>query len=213
MEKFLALSEEKQTAVRNAALSCFAKHGYDKASINDIAIAAGISKASMFQYFGSKQALYQYLFHYCSAQMKQVYDTEALDANADFFDRVWTASVMKVENLRKHPYVAAFIASAATEQSPEVKKSLDALMNQGTEFIETLVLRTEDAQKFKRPQDAKLVFQMLMLLGKGLSFQIEREGETDYSGLMMECGGILQMLKRNFYKEEYCNGQSDYHFR
>ena len=59
MEKFLALSEEKQTAVRNAALSCFAKHGYDKASINDIAIAAGISKASMFQYFGSKQALYQ----------------------------------------------------------------------------------------------------------------------------------------------------------
>ena len=122
MEKFLALSEEKQTAVRNAALSCFARHGYDKASINDISVAAGISKASMFQYFGSKQALYQYLFQYCSAQMKQVYDTEALDANADFFDRVWTASVMKVENLRKHPYVAAFIASAAAEQSPEVKK-------------------------------------------------------------------------------------------
>ena len=59
METFSSLSEQKQTAVRNAALSCFAKHGYDKASVNDIATAAGISKASMFQYFGSKQALYE----------------------------------------------------------------------------------------------------------------------------------------------------------
>lgn len=212
MEKFLALSEEKQTVVRNAALSCFAKHGYEKASVNDIATAAGISKASMFQYFGNKQALYKYLFSYCSEQMKQVYDMEALGTNADFFDRVWMASVMKVENLKKHPYVAAFIASAVAEQAPEAKSMLDTMMEQGTEFVEVLVLQKGDAQKFKRPQDIKLVFQMLMLLGKGLAFQIEREGETDYSGIMAEFGDILQMLKQNFYKEEYCNGRPDYHF-
>jgi len=201
MEKFSSLSEQKQTAVRNAALSCFAKHGYDKASVNDIATAAGISKASMFQYFGSKQALYEYLFQYCSAQMKQVYDKEALDNSADFFDRVWAASVMKVENLKAHPHVAAFLASAAAEQSPEVQKPLDALTDQT--FVEAFILREEDAQKFKHPQDIKLVLPMLMLLGKGLSFQIEREGETDYSGIMTEFGDILQMLKRNFYQEEY----------
>lgn len=212
MEKFLALSEKKQTVVRNAALSCFAKHGYEKASINDIATAAGISKASMFQYFGNKQALYNYLFQYCCEQMKQVYNMEALDTNADFFDRVWMASVMKVENLKKHPNVAAFIASAVTEQAPEVKSRLGTMMNQGTEFVEAFVLRKEDTHKFKRPQDAKLVFQMLMLLGKGLAFQIEREGGTDYSGIMTEFGDILQMLKQNFYKEEYCNGRPDYRF-
>ena len=50
MEKFFALSNEKQNTIRNAALACFAKHGYEKASINDIAVAAGISKASIFQY-------------------------------------------------------------------------------------------------------------------------------------------------------------------
>ena len=82
MDKFLALTEEKQTTIRNAALACFAKHGYEKASINDIAVAAGISKASIFQYFGTKQALYEYLFYYCSSQMKQAYDLSTLDANA-----------------------------------------------------------------------------------------------------------------------------------
>ncbi|MBQ7550487.1 MAG: TetR family transcriptional regulator, partial [Bacteroidales bacterium] len=43
MEKFFALSKEKQDTVRNAALVCFSKHGYEKASIHDIAVAAGIS--------------------------------------------------------------------------------------------------------------------------------------------------------------------------
>ena len=34
MEKFLALSQEKQATIRNAALACFARHGYEKTSIN-----------------------------------------------------------------------------------------------------------------------------------------------------------------------------------
>ena len=45
MEKFFALSNEKQNTIRNAALACFAKHGYEKASINDIAVAAEIGRA------------------------------------------------------------------------------------------------------------------------------------------------------------------------
>ena len=120
MEKFFALSNEKQNTIRNAALACFAKHGYEKASINDIAVAAGISKASIFQYFGSKQALYQYLLDYCTAQMKQAYDANTLEENTDFFDRVWEASVMKVGNLKQHPHIGSFIASAAVTRT-EIK--------------------------------------------------------------------------------------------
>ena len=39
MEKFLALSQEKQATIRNAALACFARHGYEKTSINDIEVS------------------------------------------------------------------------------------------------------------------------------------------------------------------------------
>ena len=55
MDKFLALTEEKRLTILNAAFQCFGKFGYEKASINDIAVAAHISKASVFQYFGSKK--------------------------------------------------------------------------------------------------------------------------------------------------------------
>lgn len=199
MEKFLALSEEKQTVVRNAALSCFAKYGYEKASIHDIATAAGISKASIFQYFGNKQALYKYLLQYCNEQMKQAYDKEALDTNADFFDRVWEASVMKVEILKKHPHIASFIASVAVEPTPELKSAIFSEANE--KYIASLVLHERDYKKFRHPEDAELVFQMLMMLAKGMSVQLENG--TDYDGIMKEFREILNMLKHNFYKEEY----------
>ena len=174
MEKFLALSIKKQDTIRNAALACFAKHGYEKASINDIAVAAGISKASIFQYFGNKQALYQYLFDYC-----------------DFFDRVWEASVMKVENLKKHPHIASFIASVAAEPMPELKGAIFSETNE--KYIASLVLHEQDYKKFRHPEDAELVFQMLMLLAKGMSVQLENG--VDYDGMMKEFREIL--------KEEY----------
>lgn len=201
MEKFFALPEEKQTTIRNAALACFAKHGYEKASINDIASAAGISKASMFQYFGSKPALYEYLLHYCVSQMKKAYDLSILDANVDFFDRVWKASVMKVENLKQFPHVAAFITSAAKEPAEEVRTLLQSTLADGTDSTETMVLHPEDCAKFKRPEDAKLVFQMLILLGYGIVSRCENE--MDFESIMSELDSILKMLKRNFYKQEY----------
>lgn len=201
MKKFLALSEEKQTTIRNAALACFAKHGYEKASINDIASAAGISKASMFQYFGNKQTLYEYLFHYCVTQMRQAYRLDVLDDHTDFFDRVWAASVMKVENLKKHPYVAVFITSTVTEHAPDLKDALSSAIAEGEKFTELLVLHEEDRIKFKHPEDAALVFQMLLLLGDGMVSRCE--SGIDYDSIMSELENILKMLKRNFYKEEY----------
>lgn len=61
MEKFLNLPVEKQNIIIDAALKNFAVHGYKKTSISDIASSAGISKAMVFHYFGTKKELYVYL--------------------------------------------------------------------------------------------------------------------------------------------------------
>ena len=139
------------------------------------------------------------MLDYCTGQMKQAYDANTLEKNVDFFDRVWDASVMKVENLKKHPYIASFIASAAAEQMPELKDAIFSTTNE--KFIETLVLHEEDCRKFKRPEDAKLLFRMFMMLAQGMSVQLENG--ADYDDIMKEFEKILNMLKRNFYKEEY----------
>lgn len=140
---------------------------YEKASINDIAVAAHISKASVFQYFGSKKQLYIYLLEYCKKIIEGLFDKEALDSETDLFDRILASSRMKMEGLQNQPFILQFITSAWEENSPEVTDTLAILTEETGRFRNDLVLREEDALKFKDPEDAQPVFQMLLLMAEG----------------------------------------------
>jgi AcrR family transcriptional regulator len=48
----------KRAHIVEVAMRHFAEHGYEDARTEDIAREAGIAKGSVFQHFGSKQALF-----------------------------------------------------------------------------------------------------------------------------------------------------------
>ena len=203
MDKFLSLTEEKRTAILNAALQCFGKFGYEKASINDIAVAAHISKASVFQYFGSKKQLYIYLLEYCKKIIEGIFDKEALNSQTDLFDRILASSRMEMESFQNQPFILQFITSVWEETSPEVADALVILTEEVCKFRNDMVLREDDALKFKNPEDAQPVFQMLLLMAEGYAARYRGAAAFDFQAVMEDFEENIAILRKNFYKEEY----------
>ena len=203
MDKFLALTEEKRTAILNAALQCFGKFGYEKASINDIAVAAHISKASVFQYFGSKKQLYIYLLEYCKKIIEGIFDKEALDSQTDLFDRIMTSSKIEMESFKTQHFILQFISSVWEETSPDVLDSLAILTEETCKFRNDMILREDDALKFKNPEDAGPVFQMLLLMAEGYAARYRGADTFDFDTVMDDFQKNIAILRKNFYKEEY----------
>ncbi len=51
-------SDETRAALLSAGEACFARSGYDLASVDDICRAAGVSKGAFYHHFASKQQLF-----------------------------------------------------------------------------------------------------------------------------------------------------------
>lgn len=203
MDKFFALSEEKQITIINAALQCFGKFGYDKASVNDIAVTAHISKASVFQYFGSKKQLYTYLLEYCMKIIMPSFDQTILDSETDLFNRILVSSKMKMAAMKIHPFITQFMASVWEEASPEVNDLLASLKMEAGNFRNEMVLREDDSLKFKNPEDAQPVYNMLLVMAEGYAARYRNAAVFDFETVMNEFEKTISILKNNFYKEEY----------
>jgi AcrR family transcriptional regulator len=62
-------AEERRESILNAANMVFGQRGYDTVRIDDVAAAAGISKALIYEHFRSKQELYAELMNRAALEM------------------------------------------------------------------------------------------------------------------------------------------------
>lgn len=205
MEKFLNLSTEKQTTIIDAAMKSFGINGYKKASVSDIANTAGISKAMVFHYFGTKKALYLYLMNYSGRVIMNEVNEKFDNTITDFFDRITLSSNIEMAVLKKHPAILSFIKSAFFEKDEEVEADIKAIIasSEGESFRNKIALDGIDASKFKDGIDINLVVKMLIWLAEGFMSQFTSNSVLDIESFCDEYYKCMDLLKNNFYKEEY----------
>jgi AcrR family transcriptional regulator len=137
-------AEDRRAAILEAALEVFSRRGYNGASIDEIANAAGISKALIYEHFPSKKDLHVSL----------------LEGHVqDIFVRLaQTADTKDPGEVRLRNGVNAFFEWAETHRDafrllfrdtfePEVAAVLDRLQNQATGAIAALMASEPGLQR------------------------------------------------------------------
>lgn len=203
MEKFLNLPTEKQDNIINAGLVAFGTNGYKKASIRDIANAAEISKSMIFHYFGTKKDLYLFLTQFSGNILMNEISMHFNEGETDFFERIRLATEINVSVMVKYPAILSFLKSTYFEAHEEVAQGIKGMMVQGESFRSKIALNGIDASKFKEGIDPTLVMKMLVWFSEGYVNQLGDKGKMDIQDINREFNLCLNMLKQNFYKEEF----------
>ena len=203
MEKFLQLSEEKQNKIIDAAMRIFGSNGYKKASVSEIANAAGISKAMVFYYFGTKRALYLYLINLCKkilfTEMKLKFDKTV----TDFFDRITLAGNIKLLVMQRYPAIFPFLKSIYFETDEEVREDITKFLENSEmeSFRYEIIFQDLDVSKFKEGINVELVMKMLIWISEGYLSQYTGSELPNLEIFYRDFYECMNLLKSNLYKE------------
>jgi AcrR family transcriptional regulator len=205
LEVFNALPDEKRQRVINAAMSVFAAHGYRKASVADIAKAAGISKAMVFTYFGSKSGLYEYLSRLVMSVTLDTFQSakSELLGVTDYFERISVSSRLKIKMMKAHLSILEFSASMYVERDPEVRPMIESLLAGAFKIRDEMLAANVGAHKFKDEEDIERVTKMTEWMASGCAADWKGKNADDLDGIMAIFDDCLNALKQHFYKEEY----------
>ena len=191
---FHNLPPEKQRNIIDTGLNAFGRNGYAKTSMNDVARAAGVSKAALFYYFGTKQALYQYLFQFSC----EIISREMREGNDDFFDCLWLASEIKLRVMQSYSGLYPFLLSLVKEDNrqQELERSNQCQIEQAV----ALLFRNVNWEKLKPEIDRVSAYQMVTYVSGGF---IRDHAEEPPEKIMEGLKPLLELLKKALYREEY----------
>lgn len=116
--------DARREAILDAAAEVFLEEGFDAASMSTIAARVGGSKSTLYNYFKSKEDLFQaHIVRYCDwqgAEMFQLLDDEGDDVRAALtrLGRRYLTNIMSDRNMRHFRLIAV-----ASERSPDLGRT------------------------------------------------------------------------------------------
>ncbi len=97
----MASREEKQTEIIKAAIQVFSEHGFDGAKMEHIAKVAGIGKGTVYEYFESKEQLFEEILKF-SVEQFRLGLKESMDQGETIERKLLNCSRYNAEFLTNH---------------------------------------------------------------------------------------------------------------
>lgn len=202
--KFFELPEDKQLRIINAAMEIFAQYEYKRASTDDIAAKAGVSKGLLFYYFHNKKDLYRYIFEYSFEVIQSQVVDDKFSEITDFFELMDYGAEKKLFIISKMPYIAEFSTRAFYSKDEHVSEVMQEEFKKKTAHLLTILMKNIDYTKFKSGISPGELIQMLTWLTDGYMHEKMMAGQNlDFNEMMTDFRKWMKMFKKISYKEEY----------
>ena len=224
-QRFSSLPDEKQQQILDAAAEVFSREDYKRASTDDIAARAGISKGLLFYYFKNKQSLYLYVADHMRHLVERHLERGKVAEITDFFDMLDYGAQEKLQLFQQGLAALAVLGGNRQRMGKGIRQfsaglnlslrlyyatDKDVVSSLRQRFMEMLdemwdvYFSQIDREKFRPGIEPRLVLDQLIYLIDGyIHQQMMRSKRVNMDALMAEYALWRDMLRQYAYKEEY----------
>ena len=192
----------------NGAMKCFSIHGYEKASMADIAKEAGVSKALLFHYFETKKKLFLYLWNLTAEKTRESLVASDVEGDKDFFSVMEKGLKAKMDLARSWPWMAIFAVKAWYEDDPEVSPDITKSTDPYSKVTgETLRLLYPDTD-FRDDLDIGVMYKDMYYMSEGYLWHEMQRGKIDPNKMEEEYMAFIKLWRKAYLKgekNEVCN--------
>lgn len=198
--------DAKIQGIINAALMEFAQRGYEEASTNRIAKAAGMSKALMFHYVKSKEELLLMLLDYCRRTIAEDYLNKMDLQEKDIFTRLLQSYTLQIELMKKNPWIFDFTNLKIETNSAAINQKIAARTKTQQSLCADELFASIDESKFRPELDVERSKQLILWGNIGFTNEILAElkntdyEQIDYQAISVKLTQYLDDLKTVFYR-------------
>lgn len=165
LDTFEKLSDEKRRSILDSGIEEFSRHSYLEANTDRIVADCGISKGSLYHYFGSKKGFYLYLLE--KALQRSLEEPDQAPVGRDLPSVVLSAMANRLRRSGAFPAETAFLNQASKERCEEVRdeayRMLGAAMASAREGTRRTLSAALDAVKLREGIDRDFVLHALSL--------------------------------------------------
>jgi len=196
LTNFKKISPEKQRTVINAGFQCFGRNGYKKTSVSDIAEAAGIAKASLFQYFGTKQDMYLFLYDFANKEVT----ARTPEGTEDYFECAEMYIKSLAELSEDYPNLFDFLVTITQRKDVSEVEGLLETADECCRYNADTIYSKVDWSRFKDGFDKETVHNLFNWFSTGCIAQFSQTMESKQ--VFSEMLRYLKLFKEVTYKAE-----------
>lgn len=150
-------AKETHRKILTASAKLFARHGYHKTTINDIAQAIQLTSGAIFHHFPSKEALLREVIDWLARGIN-IYSRHLNRAEKGSLSVVEEMLKIMCDHFKRHPEATICLAALATEfagSDHPVERQLKEIYE---DFVESFSGMLKNHPKVKNPRAAAIAF-------------------------------------------------------